>query len=93
MCVVYSLVLLLADFATWKYNYYLLLSLLLYDSYELRAHAGQKALKAQIKRDDSSPTRRQRVLTVINRVVDLGIEKARNIQSSECLSSLGRIRF
>ena len=41
--------------------------------------------------DNSSPTRCQRVLTVINRVVDLGIEKARNIQSSELLSSLGCI--
>ena len=37
--------------------------------------------------DNASPTRCQRVFTVIDRVVDLGIAKARNTQSGECLSS------
>ena len=43
--------------------------------------------------DNASPTRCQRVFTVIDRVVDLGIAKARNTQSGESLSPLGRIRF
>ena len=43
--------------------------------------------------DNASPTRCQRVFTVIDQVVDLGIAKARNTQSGESLSPLGRIRF